>query len=107
MTFCPNCGKETGNEKFCPECGAPQGTMRAAPEYSAKKKEPYNVWIGAILCCCLGPIIAFIYYYITEPEEDSLNKTFMLVAAICAILVAFAVGFTIFMMGGGEDLLFD
>ena len=47
------------------------------------------------------------YYYITEPEEDSLNKTFMLVAAICAILVAFSIGFTIFMMGGGEDLLFD
>ena len=104
MPYCPKCGKETGNENFCPGCGAPQGTKKAAPTYSAKRKEPYNSWIGAIICCCLTPVPAFVYYYITEPEEDSLNQTFLRVGAICGIFVGFIIIFTIFMMAGGGDL---
>jgi len=107
MPYCPKCGKETGNENFCPECGAPQGAKRVAPTYSEKRKEPYNAWIGAVLCCCLSPIVAFVYYYITEPDENSLNKTFLIVGATCGLIIGFAILFTIFMMTGGEDILFD
>jgi len=101
MPYCPKCGKETGNENFCPGCGAPQGTKKAVPTYSAKRKEPYNSWIGAVICCCLTPVPAFVYYYITEPEEDSLNQTFLRVGAICGIFIGFIIMFTIFMMAGG------
>jgi uncharacterized membrane protein YvbJ len=105
MPYCPKCGKETGNAKFCPECGAPQGTAEAAPQYATRRKEPYNSWIGAIICCCLTPVPAFVYYYITEPNEDSLNQTFMKVGAICGIGIGILIIFTIFMFSGGADLL--
>lgn len=105
MPYCPKCGKETGNARFCPECGAPQGSAGTATRYSEGRKEPYNSWIGAVLCCCLCPVTTFLYYYMTEPNEDSLNDTFMRVAAICGIGIVFLVVFSLFMIFIGGDLL--
>ena len=105
MPYCPKCGTETNNAKFCPECGAPQGTAGSTPIYPARKKEPYNAWIGAVLCCCLFcPLTTFLYYYMTEPEEDSLVQTAIRIGAICGVGIVVAILITLFMMSGGGDL---
>ena len=84
MPFCPNCGNEVGNERFCQKCGAEQGTSRAGSDFSqtGPPRPPpqsvrvtsgiqYDGTICVILCCCLSPVAALIYYLLTEhPPQD-------------------------------------
>lgn len=80
MPFCPNCGAEVGTARFCPSCGAEQGT--AAPKaYAGGSSSPppqnvrvstgvkYDEMICVLLCCCLSPIAALLYYLLTEHPE--------------------------------------
>ncbi len=87
MPFCPSCGSETGGAKFCPNCGTTQGAaVGGTPvRYQEKKKERYIPWLGAVLCCCLSPFFLFLYYYFTDPQEDSLQKTFVFAVVLCVI----------------------
>ncbi len=77
MPYCPKCGEEVGTAKFCPNCGTSQGPGRLIQAYAPARIEAYNPFIGACLCTCLTPIAMMVYYFITEPQEDSLQKTFM------------------------------
>ena len=98
MPYCPKCGKETGNAKFCPECGATQGIKEAAPTFSSRKKEPFNSWIGAVLCCCCCPLATLGYYFISEPDENSLNQTFIRIGALCGIGIIFFIILTVLLI---------
>ncbi|MHA2224383.1 MAG: hypothetical protein ACXAC8_04225 [Candidatus Hodarchaeales archaeon] len=100
MPFCPSCGSETGVAKFCPNCGATQGAAVGGPpiRYQEKKKERYIPWLGAILCCCLGPLPLFLYYYFTEPEADGLQKTFVYAVVLIIIECVVFFGFFIVIM---------
>lgn len=105
MVFCPKCGADAGNAKFCPECGSPQGAKGTRqPIHRDKTKENYSPLLGACLCCCLSPIVTFLYYYFTEPDEDSFMRTFIFIAIMCAVGIGLSFGFLILVMvlTGGE-----
>ena len=100
MPFCPKCGAEVGSSKFCPECGVGQGTVSSQaqqPAFKQSKKEKYNPYIGAMLCCCLSPIVMFVYYFVTESEEDSLARTFKYVIIPIVTFVGLTIIFFITM----------
>lgn len=111
MPSCPKCGVDTGNAKFCPNCGAQQGAKIASqPVHLKKSKERYVPLIGACLCCCLGPVVTFLYYYFTEPDEDSFMKTFIFTTIMCVVGIGISVGLFILIMiiSGGEAFnIFD
>ncbi|MCK4847807.1 MAG: hypothetical protein KAT16_02155 [Candidatus Heimdallarchaeota archaeon] len=93
MPFCPKCGADVGNNMFCPNCGSKQGDKRdsidsepsyRSPDYDRQKQQPhyqptrrgsgprYDETICLILCCCVTPIAALLYYLLTEhPEKYS------------------------------------
>jgi len=52
-----------------------------------------------------SPLATLGYNFITEPDEDSLNQTFIKVGVFCGIFIGFIILFTIFMFSGGADLL--
>ena len=82
MAFCPNCGNELSeNEKFCPNCGTPQGgRVPPTPYQQTPRQQPYqpqqtvrvttghqyDETICLVLCCCLSPVAALIYYLLTD-----------------------------------------
>ena len=71
MAYCPNCGTEVGGAKFCPNCGATQGGGYAgrpgAPQQVyVSTRHQYDETICLILCCCLSPVAAVLYYLLTE-----------------------------------------
>ncbi len=78
MPYCPKCGTEAGEAKFCPNCGATQGGADAGrpgapPTYQAQGsgKPKYDSTICLLLCCCVTPVGAVIYYVLTDhPEEQ-------------------------------------
>ncbi|MHA2365707.1 MAG: zinc-ribbon domain-containing protein [Candidatus Hodarchaeales archaeon] len=78
MPFCPNCGTETGDAQFCPSCGTPQGP-KAGPPGQPPYPQPVRVTSGhqydsaicLVLCCCLSPVAALIYYLLTEHPPDT------------------------------------
>ncbi len=75
MAFCPNCGSETGGAKFCPNCGATQGGADAgrpgAPQQVyVSTRHQYDGGICLLLCCCLSPVAALIYYMLAEHPQD-------------------------------------
>ena len=82
MAFCPNCGNELSEtEKFCPNCGTPQGGQQRPPVYQQPPPQSgyygpqtvrvtsgheYSDGICLLLCCCLSPVAALIYYLLTD-----------------------------------------
>ncbi|MHA1974533.1 MAG: hypothetical protein ACTSW1_16155 [Candidatus Hodarchaeales archaeon] len=82
MPYCPNCGQEVGNAIYCPNCGARQGEKQDAFSRGPSPQVPppayrrtgsgveYNDGLCLILCCCLSPIAALIYYLLTEHPEN-------------------------------------
>jgi uncharacterized membrane protein YvbJ len=90
MPFCPKCGKDVGNNMFCPECGAKQGVRNdpysSKPSYQSpendRQQSPYfqparrssgivyDEMICLIICCCVTPIGAILYYLLTEHQEN-------------------------------------
>ena len=82
MPFCPNCGSEVGTSRFCPSCGAEQGTGAQKATYGGSGSPPpqtvrvtsglqYDEMICLVLCCCLSPVAALIYYLLTEhPQQE-------------------------------------
>jgi len=111
MPLCPKCGADPGNAKFCPHCGAQQGAKIASrPVYREKTKERYVPLLGACLCCCLSPFVTFLYYYFTEPDEDSFMKTFIFIAIMCVAGIGISVGLFLLIMilsGGDAFNIFD
>jgi hypothetical protein len=81
MPFCPNCGSDVGMSKFCPNCGAEQG-FGSPKAYNSSNSPPpqtvrvtsglkYDDGICLLICCCLSPVGALIYYLLTEhPEKE-------------------------------------
>jgi len=87
MPYCPNCGHDVGNAVFCPNCGAKQGERVSSQDPSYSPSPPgyqpvrrgsgveYNEMICLVLCCCVTPIAAIIYYLLTEhPEKYPQNQ---------------------------------
>ena len=92
--FCPNCGTEVGNSRFCPSCGMEQGSPAPKAyqgdniQYSQQppnQQQPYypprtgsgvqyDAGICVLICCCLSPIAAIIYYVLTEHPENQYNQ---------------------------------
>lgn len=90
--FCPNCGTEVGQSRFCPSCGMEQGTPSPKAyqgNYNqAGQQQPnqppyqprtgtgieFNGAICVVLCCCLSPIAAIIYYLLTEHPQNEYNR---------------------------------
>lgn len=78
MPFCPHCGSEVAEGVgFCSKCGKPQGVVPSAPYQPPAQiiqvqpsrtsgKPKYDSLICCLLCCCLTPIVAIIYYVLTE-----------------------------------------
>jgi uncharacterized membrane protein YvbJ len=95
MPFCPNCGEEVGSAKFCPNCGDAQGPGGHTKRFTSARKEAYNPYIGACLCVGLSPIAMMVYYFITEPQEDSLQKTFMYTIIPIALFIGINIIFTL------------
>ena len=82
MPYCPNCGSEVGDARFCPSCGAAQGTadMRrpsgAPQQVYVSTRHQYDSTICLLLCCCLSPIAAIIYYMLAEHPEDQYRSQY-------------------------------
>ncbi|MHA1945311.1 MAG: hypothetical protein ACXAC6_04070 [Candidatus Hodarchaeales archaeon] len=97
MPFCPNCGNDVGNSMFCPNCGAKQGERR--DQYSPESSHPssgydrqqppshyqpvrrgsgiaYDETICLVLCCCVTPIAALLYYLLTEHPEKYPDQSY-------------------------------
>lgn len=89
MPFCPNCGTDTGNSRFCPSCGMEQGTPSTKAyqsNYNQPNQQPpyqpvrtaggvkYDSGICVLICCCLSPVAAVIYYVLTEHPENQYNQ---------------------------------
>jgi hypothetical protein len=90
MPFCPKCGNDVGNSLFCPECGAKQGERKdqfssdpyGSPRYEKQPPPPhyqparlgsgiiYDETICLVLCCCVTPIAALLYYLLTEHPDN-------------------------------------
>ena len=87
MPYCPNCGYDVGDSLFCPNCGAKQGE-KAGPQKPSYSPPPtgyqparrgsgveYNDLVCLLLCCCVTPVGAIIYYLLTEhPEKYPENQ---------------------------------
>lgn len=76
MIFCPKCGTDIGSANFCPNCGASQGssTHPQPPQPQVIRHttgRKYDDAICLILCCCLGPVAAVIYYLLTDHEPET------------------------------------
>ena len=83
MPFCPSCGAEVGNARFCPSCGAEQGSTGFSQQGGQQRYPPqqtvrvtsghqYDSGICVILCCCLSPVAALIYYLLTDhPDQQN------------------------------------
>ena len=91
MPFCPKCGNDVGDSIFCPNCGAKQGDRNdpydsepsyRSSEYNKLPPQPqyqpnrrgsgivYDETICLVLCCCVTPIAALLYYLLTEHPEN-------------------------------------
>lgn len=86
MPFCPNCGSEIGNAQFCPNCGMEQGDVVKTsspgpqsnygggppPNYQpvSRSGTKYDETICLVLCCCLSPLVALVYYLLTDHTPD-------------------------------------
>ncbi|MHA1984723.1 MAG: zinc-ribbon domain-containing protein [Candidatus Hodarchaeales archaeon] len=87
MPFCPNCGIELSEtERFCSNCGTPQGFQQRPPTYQQPPgQQPYqpqqaarvttghqyNEGLCVLLCCCMSPVVALIYYLITNQSNQN------------------------------------
>ena len=90
MPYCPKCGNDVGNGMFCSNCGAKQGERREQyssepfdqpSEYDRQQRPPhyqpvrrssgivYDETICLVLCCCVTPIAALLYYLLTDHPE--------------------------------------
>ena len=72
MPFCPDCGTDIGAANFCPNCGAPQGTSKTQSPQIVRVGSgiKYDDFICIILCCCLSPIAAVLYYLLTDHDPE-------------------------------------
>ena len=81
MPYCPQCGAEVGFAKFCPNCGARQGDIDSRDSQRAERVyvstgHQYDETICLILCCCLSPIAALIYYLLTEHPSQQYRSNY-------------------------------
>jgi hypothetical protein len=81
MPYCPSCGSEVGFAKFCPNCGARQGDIESGGPQKAERVyvstgHQYDETICLILCCCLSPIAALIYYLLTEHPSQQYRSNY-------------------------------
>ena len=81
MPFCPKCGFDVGSANFCFNCGTQQGSGKqpssgGSPHPQTVKVTPshqYDSGICLLLCCCLSPLAALIYYLLTDHPEKYLT----------------------------------
>lgn len=93
MPFCPFCGSEINSESsFCENCGKNVKGTPQQPSYqphqekfarqptyqsSGGGKIEYDDTICLVLCCCLSPIAALIYYLLTDhPDNYDPNRRY-------------------------------
>jgi hypothetical protein len=91
MPYCPNCGTEVGGAKFCPNCGTEQGKSEfgrpsGSPEFRRSSSDPQPVYVSTrhqydsticlLLCCCVTPIGAIIYYMLSEHPDQQYDSRY-------------------------------
>ncbi|MFX0118192.1 MAG: hypothetical protein ACFE9A_02290 [Candidatus Hodarchaeota archaeon] len=65
-----------GDARYCPNCGAAQGGVEPSrpgvppQQVYVSTRHQYDSGICLILCCCLSPVAALIYYMLTEHPEQ-------------------------------------
>lgn len=100
MAFCPFCGSEVNSASvFCENCGKKikDESQQASPQPQQPSYQPqqdkyyspppvqrsaksggieYDDTICLILCCCLSPIAALIYYLLTDHDSYEYNRNY-------------------------------
>jgi hypothetical protein len=78
LKYCPICGSEVEpGARFCPNCGASQVPVTRGPITQPPQAarittgHQYDEAICFMICCCLSPLAALIYYRLTEHPEKT------------------------------------